>query len=163
MDENEKIREELLKTIEELTDEQLNEHPEEGRWSIIQVAEHLYLMEMAVVKGIADSLKDPQNTPSDAKPIHLAADRSVRVDAPAFLVPSEDYLKLEDVKRKLASSRERLVTVMSGADEKALSSKSFKHPVFGSLSLDQWTEFVGYHEKRHIQQIDELKGKLSYC
>ena len=160
MDENEKTRAELMKAIGDLTDDQLNEHPEEGRWSIIQVAEHLLLMEMAVAKGIVSSLKGPGSKPSGAKPIHLAADRSVKVAAPAYLVPSDEYLKLEDVRERLARSRESLAKALSGADEAELAAKSFLHPVFGSLSLNQWAEFVGYHERRHIQQIKELKGKL---
>ncbi|WP_412547092.1 DinB family protein [Peribacillus simplex] len=41
---NENIREELLIAVKGLSDEQLDAHPEEGRWSIIQVLDHLYLM-----------------------------------------------------------------------------------------------------------------------
>lgn len=52
MNENEKIRGELLNAVNGLSDEQLNAQPETGRWSIIQVLDHLYLMERAITKSI---------------------------------------------------------------------------------------------------------------
>ena len=45
-----------------------------------------------------------------------------------------------------------------GTDE--LEAKGFNHPIFGLMSLKQWIPFVGYHEKRHILQIKEVKEKL---
>ncbi|WP_410860827.1 DinB family protein [Peribacillus sp. SIMBA_075] len=47
---NENIRGELLIGVKGLSDEQLDAHPEEGRWSIIQILDHLYLMERAITR-----------------------------------------------------------------------------------------------------------------
>ncbi|MFJ7829808.1 DinB family protein [Peribacillus sp. NPDC097284] len=160
MEENTKIREELLQAVNGLSDEQVNAHPEDGRWSIIQVLEHLFLMERAVTKGIADTLASDESNRVDDKPIQYTLNRDVKVDAPPFVIPSEKFQTLAEVKAKLASSRKALEKVISQVKENDLEEKSFPHPLFKDLSLKQWIPFVGLHEKRHLLQIEELKAKL---
>ncbi|MGE6378965.1 DinB family protein [Peribacillus muralis] len=160
MIENEKIREELLNAVNGLTDEQLNAHPEEGRWSVIQVLDHLYLMERAITKSIGDKLQSDERIPAVDKPIELTVNREVKVEAPSYLVPSDSYQTLQEVKDKLAESRSAFVQLIDNADESDLDQKSFPHPLFKDLSLKQWIPFVGLHEKRHLLQIEEIKSKL---
>lgn len=160
MKKNIEIRNQLFDTISGLTDEQLNKHPEEGRWSIAQVMDHLYLMERAITKGIADTLAADVSKKAAVKPIHLAVDRSLKVEAPAYLEPSSEFLTLESMTEKLTQSRELLSEVTIHAEEEDLVNKSFPHPIFSNLSLKQWIPFVGIHELRHIEQIEELKAKL---
>ncbi|MDQ0217348.1 DinB family protein [Peribacillus cavernae] len=161
MNENQKIREELLKSVEDLSDRQLNEKVEAGSWTIMQVLDHLYLMEMTISKSIAGELANEKSEAAPLKPIHLTVNRSTKVAAPSFVKPSDDFISLAEMKGKLSESRKTLIRVTEGASEQALEQKSFPHPIFGPLSLKQWTPFVGYHEKRHMAQIEELKGKLS--
>ncbi|MGJ3193331.1 DinB family protein [Peribacillus frigoritolerans] len=160
MNENEKIREELLNAVNGLSDEQLNAQPETGRWSIIQVLDHLYLMERAITKSISDKLKSDESIPAVDKPIELTLNRVVKVEAPPFVTPSESYQTLSEVKDKLSESRKAFVHVVDHAKEIDLEQKSFPHPLFKDLSLKQWIPFVGLHEKRHLFQIEELKAKL---
>ncbi|MBO0997141.1 DinB family protein [Bacillus sp. SD075] len=160
MNENEKIREELLHAVNGLSDEQLNAHPETGRWSIIQVLDHLYLMERAITKSISDKLKSDDSFPAVDKPIELTLNREVKVLAPPFVIPSESFQTLSEVKDKLSESRKAFVQVVDDAKEMDLEQKSFPHPLFKDLSLKQWITFVGLHEKRHLLQMEELKTKL---
>ncbi|WP_057912345.1 DinB family protein [Peribacillus muralis] len=160
MNENEKIREEILNTVNGLSDEQLNANPEKGRWSIIQVLDHLYLMERAITKSIADKLKSDERVQAVDKPIELTVNRDVKVEAPSYVVPSDSFQTLDEVKDKLAESRSAFVQLVHNADENDLEQKSFPHPLFKDLSLKQWIPFVGFHEKRHLLQIEELKSKL---
>ena len=44
--------------------------------------------------------------------------------------------------------------------EEALQKKAYPHPIFGLIRLDEWVPFIGYHEKRHLEQIEEIKAKL---
>ncbi|GAA1377880.1 DinB family protein [Peribacillus frigoritolerans] len=89
MNENEKIRGELLNAVNGLSDEQLNAQLETGRWSIIQVLDHLYLMERAITKSISDKLKSDESIPAVDKPIELTLNREVKVEAPSFVTPSK--------------------------------------------------------------------------
>ncbi|MFE0504817.1 DinB family protein [Peribacillus butanolivorans] len=160
MEDIKKIRKELLEAVNNLSDEQLNAHPEEGRWSIIQVLNHLYLMERMITKRIADKLKSDESIPAEDKPIEYTLNREVKVSAPLFVIPSEAFQTLDEVKNKLSESRQAFIQVVDSANEKDLEQKSFPHPLFKELSLKQWIPFVGLHEKRHLLQIEELKSKL---
>ncbi|WNQ13875.1 DinB family protein [Paenibacillus aurantius] len=59
--EKQRIREEVWKTVEGLSDEQLNRRPDDNRWSLIQVIEHLRLMEQTITGGMARALADPED------------------------------------------------------------------------------------------------------
>ncbi|HET7579396.1 MAG TPA: DinB family protein [Bacillales bacterium] len=157
----EEARNDLLASVEELTDEQLNARVEEGRWTIAQVLDHLYLMERRVTEQTSKVLRDEDNEPaSRKKPIENTLDRNFKVEAPTPVQPSEDFLSRNEITGKLYGSREQLLALVNGTDQALLTEKSARHPAFGTMDLAQWIEFVGLHERRHLQQIEELKGKL---
>lgn len=158
----EEARAEVLTAVAGLTDEQLNEEVESGRWTIAQVLEHLYLIESVVAARIEKMLADEKNGPADKqKPIQRTLDRSHKAEAPAILEPSQGFQSGDVITGKLAESREKLLAIIDSAgDESVLSGKSAQHPVFGTMNLQQWIEFIGLHERRHLQQIEELKAKL---
>lgn len=161
MKENEWIREELIHTVAGLSDEQLNAHPEEGRWSVAQVMEHLYLMEGSITKGISHTLASEESRPAEDKPISATLNRDIKVKAPSFVEPSDSFRSLSELKEMLSESRNRFNQVVEQADPSELEQKSFPHPMFKNLSLKQWISFVGLHEKRHLMQIEELIMKLN--
>ncbi|WP_110113587.1 DinB family protein [Bacillus sp. CGMCC 1.16541] len=160
MEHNELIRSEVLESVRHLSNEQLNKKVEEGSWTIMQVLDHLYLMEKTIVGTMTKVLAQGPEQPTDEKPIHLTPDRSRKVPAPDYVDPSDEYMTLEEVKKKLHESREALHAFVAQHEEEELKKKSFSHPVFGLLHLKQWCDFIGYHEKRHLEQIEELKAKL---
>lgn len=154
-------RKDLLASVDRLTDEQLNAEVENGRWTVAQVLEHLYLIELAVTAQVEKTLADESGEPAGKKkPLERTLDRTYRVEAPTRLEPSKEFMSHEAVIGRLAESRERLLTVINGTDEPVLLERSAKHPVFGTMDLQQWIEFVGLHERRHLQQIEELKAKV---
>ncbi|WP_342506417.1 DinB family protein [Sporosarcina sp. FSL K6-2383] len=160
MDDNKKIREDVLQSVENLSDEQLNEQVEVGRWSIMQVLNHLYLMERAIVHALSDQLANGENKAPVEKPIQFTTNRSTKVTAPLFATPSDDFISLEEMKSKLTKSRENLSNLVASADKTLLAQRSYPHPAFGDLGLEQWIPFIGLHEKRHLAQIEEIKSKL---
>jgi uncharacterized damage-inducible protein DinB len=160
MDHNEQVRQELLASVSGLSDELLNKRVEEESWTIMQVLEHLYLIEMYIANMIADTLANGSIQPVKEKPIHLTVNRSKKVQAPSFSIPSDQFMTLEEMQEKLHQSRQLLMKVSKEAIPSDLEQKSFPHPAFGPISLKQWISFVGYHEKRHLAQIEELKAKL---
>ncbi|MDR7071558.1 DinB family protein [Fictibacillus barbaricus] len=150
------VRKNLLDTVAGFSDEQLNEKVKEDKWSIMQVLDHLYLIEMSITKTIQKILKNGETVSIAPKPIQYTVDRSTKVEAPSYVAPTDDFLTLEAVKEKLKNSRTALLQVIEQTSEEKLQEKGFPHPIFGLMSLDQWIPFIGYHEKRHIAQIEEL-------
>ncbi|CDQ40786.1 hypothetical protein M948_17970 [Virgibacillus sp. CM-4] len=158
---NEQARETLLSEVSGLTDEQLNLKPSTDQWSVKQILEHLFLMEAAITKTIQQQIILGDTKTVDEKPIHFTVNRSVKVDAPEFAIPSEAFATLEEMKQKLAASHEGLQNLEKTADKKTLREKAYPHPAFGELSLYQYIPFVGYHEMRHIEQLKEVKAKMN--
>ncbi len=61
---NVKIRGKIWSSVSELSDEQLNKVIGEGKWSVAQILEHLYLMEENVVRGIRKTLSKDELNPT---------------------------------------------------------------------------------------------------
>ncbi len=160
MEENYRVREALLASVSSIDDTQLNERPNYTSWSIMEVLEHLFLIEMVVANAITEQVKNEKSVRAEDKPIQFTVDRRHKVKAPSFIEPSGEFLTLEEVTMKLAKSREALVNAVANVEESVLEQKSYPHPIFGLLSLKQWVPFVGLHEKRHLEQIEEIKAKL---
>lgn len=157
---NIKVRELIWESVSELSDDQLNKVVEEGKWSIAQVLEHLYLIEKMAVEGIQKALERSGVNPVKLRRIHLAADRSYKVQAPENLLPSAEFQTLKQLKNKLDTSRESLFKCVDGISIETLDEKSMPHPVYGALTLSQWVSLIGYHEQRHLGQIEEIKELL---
>ncbi len=161
MEHNQKVREELLESVSYLSDEQLNTKPEEATWSIMQNLEHLYLMEKTIVQRMKQELKY-HSEPTSEVPITVLLNRSKKVEAPDFLKPSNEFFSLKEMKKKLDSSREALINFVANTSEEDLTNRVMTHRLFGPLCLKQWVELIGYHEQRHLKQIEEVKEALQF-
>lgn len=157
---NDEAREALLAEVNGISDENLNQKPDEKSWAIKQVLEHLFLMEGAIVKTIEDQLANGEDVDTESKPIELTVNRDQKVEAPGFATPTDDFATLDEMKLKLAASHKGLLKLVEKADPGKLVRKAFPHPVFGPMSLKQWIPFIGWHEKRHLLQIQEVKEAL---
>lgn len=159
--ENEKIRNEVLAAASELSDEHLNLRPSEKEWSPMQILEHLQLMETVIANNISRQLLKEESKKVMKKPIQMTVNRAIKVDAPEYVTPSDEFITLEEMKERLSQSRELLYRVYDGSTEEILTSKSMAHPVFGKVPLIQWFPFIGYHEKRHLKQLEEAINKIN--
>lgn len=160
-EENEKIRNDVLGAAGRLSDEQLNIKPSEKEWSPMQILEHLQLMETVIANNVSKQLLKEDSKKVMKKPIQLTVNRTIKVDAPEYVTPSENFITLEEMKERLTTSREMLYKVYDGSTEEILASKSMSHPVFGKVPLIQWFPFIGYHEKRHLKQLEEAINKIN--
>lgn len=155
-----KVRDEILNSVSNLTDHQLNKIVAEESWSVAQVLEHLYLMEENVVRQINLALKREEFEEPGTFPLQVVADRTKKISAPEFLNPSNSFQTLDELKVKLATSRASLERIAQENSEEELNQKTFAHRRFGVLTLNQWIALVGYHEQRHLGQIEEIKEAL---
>ncbi|WP_373464670.1 DinB family protein [Bacillus sp. V2I10] len=74
---------------------------------------------------------------------------------------SRRIIRKKELLSKLEESRRELINFAETAPVQALNEKAMKHPHLGELSLKQWVEFIGYHEKRHLLQIAEVKSEAN--
>ncbi|MEW9033563.1 MAG: DinB family protein [Planifilum fimeticola] len=161
MDENARIRQEVWREVERLSDEEINRKPSPDRWSIAQILEHLYLTELTVARQMKKAAERADKPIPGEKPIRLLLDRSLRVKVPIpALDPSDGFKPLDSLKEQLRRSHRVFAGVLRDLTPDQLRRCSMRHPLFGTMSLEQWVEFVRLHEQRHLEQIRETKERL---
>jgi uncharacterized damage-inducible protein DinB len=155
------IRKELLGEIADVSDEDASWRFAEGEWSIAQVLEHIYLVERAIASQLKHGLFEESETPFPEKPLDLLLDRTQKIHvASPHLEPKSEFQTLDQLKEKLAKSRQQLLEANSQMDEFSMTNKALSFPTLGQLPLAQWVQVAAAHEKRHIEQIKEIKQRL---
>jgi DinB superfamily len=155
-------RKEILTAIEGIPEHLFNAKSSEHTWSVGQVLEHLHKTEIEITRAITYMLSLPQQEPLADIPLAITLDRSKKITAPSTITPSSHALNKRDILESLCKSRIHLLQLIDTIpSELDLTRIGFKHPVFNEISLKQWIEFIGYHEKRHLAQIEEIKDAVT--
>ncbi|MBD1381575.1 DinB family protein [Metabacillus arenae] len=158
----EDVRRDLINEVKELNDEQLNKKPAPEEWSINQVLIHLYKSEMLTLTTLKELITEAKDQKIEDKPVELTVDRSKKRKAPDYLKPTDESMEKQAVLEQLETSRKELASFVENyPNQNSLHEKTLEHPVFGEMSIAQWIDCVGYHEKRHLIQIKEIKKTLS--
>lgn len=156
------VRNDLVNEIATLNHDEFNHRPVMSMWSIAQVCHHLILVEEATIKAISWGLKKGKSTQTDRKKVkEILLDRTKKIKAPKIVDPGEQPFDVQQMINLLNDSRNKLLSFLHTIDDKSiLKEKSMNHPALGDLPLDQWVEQIYLHEKRHIEQIKEIKLHL---
>ncbi len=150
-------RQQLLEAVSSLSKETLLRKPDENTWSVLEILEHLYLVENWFTNMIHQTLKQNERMKAPKeKPIHHTTDRSFKVEAPDVLQPGGTFTSLDIARAKLEESRQVLQEILQSYQEADFLENSAKHPIFGTMSVAQLIEFIGLHELRHLKQIEEV-------
>ena len=133
--------------------------PGPGRWSAAEVVAHLTMVERAINDGADKALRSqPRPTPFWKRihvPVRAAAWRGIKRRTP---IPLDATLveEREPMLAKLAAVRERTLRLLNENRDRDLSAYCRKLPFFGVLNLYEWFWVVGYHERRHTEQLREI-------
>lgn len=141
-----------------------------GRWSIVEVVEHLTRVETGVARLLlkrgrpgetgplpqGKSLADLQLTPE--RIAHLR-DRAHRIEAPERVRPS-GTAEPAAAWRALEAARGELLRAFAAADPDALDNAVHDHAILGPMVLRDWVTFVAHHEARHCAQVAEIADAL---
>ena len=169
-DGNAKIRARLKQTIENLTDEQLNFRTDETTWTIREIVEHIAIVEGGIAKICAKLLHESgeENLPNDGN-ANISADflaktatsdrRTTKLSAPDRVKPS-GARTIEESFAKMIENGEILNQLQAGLETINTQKAKFPHPYFGDMTATEWLLLVGGHERRHIDQIEEILEKV---
>ena len=158
-----RLRDAITSATVGMNAEDLARHPD-GKWSTVQVLEHLYLSYSGTVKGFqrcmeagkplarAPMLKDRmrafvvtelghlptgRQAPERTRPRGMAADEVTGGIAPQILAMDEIIAQCE------ARFGKRTLLL--------------DHPVLGPLTARQWRKFHWIHGRHHLKQIKKLR------
>jgi uncharacterized damage-inducible protein DinB len=155
---------ELEKSAEQATAKQGD------RWSIAEIAFHIYLVESAITMQLKQLLAGKSGNPLSDE--HLQAEwqaistrarnREIKFAAPEFVAP-RDTPPLAESFKLLEQSRATLLATLEGVTMEKLASVTAPHPApeMGNISGAGWLTLIANHELRHRDQIVELKAALA--
>ena len=168
-DANKKIRERLKNLVSRLTETQITALPEDEKWTVAQIVEHISMVDEGSMKICAKLLKKAEAAGriSDGK-VSISGNflqkgkeiARMKVSAPEFVQPTgaksitESLAKLDENTEQLKQLR-GLFESFDGTDLK------FPHPFFGDISAHEWLSLKGGHEMRHIKQIENVLAKIN--
>jgi uncharacterized damage-inducible protein DinB len=152
-----------------LSDEQLNQQPPTGKWSISQIISHLIVAErlslnyvQKKIQGV-DKLKD-SGLAEELKMIVLKV--SQRIEGIKFKAPQHVvdhtivYSNVEELKSEWMKTRKDFRQLLEQIDDKHLKRKIYKHAVAGYLNIQHAVMFFREHATHHIPQIRKLVKTL---
>ncbi len=163
---NDKIREQLKETVGNLTDEQANAVPEDGKWTLAHLVEHISIVEDGMTRicakllnGAKESGKMSDGTVKMSDDFLQKAEgaREQKLEAPDRVHPAGNQTIAESL-AKMEESRNRLNELRPLFETVECSDQKFPHPAFGELTAHEWLALVGGHEMRHTAQIKRILG-----
>lgn len=159
----------LRTAVDEVPPELRDQRPASERWSVIELLEHLglverrltYLFNQWVAEAREQGLEPGEETHS-TPPVNLEVllNRNYQVTASEAVMPqgkldeAAAWAALEEARRDLKAA------VLEG-EGLPMGRFSRPHPALGPLNFYHWVEFVGWHEARHTAQIRENGALLA--
>src|SRR5713226_2405548 len=156
---------EFLTSVEGLTDAQWNYKSAPDRWSVGEVAEHIFRSEGLLMSAVQGALASPPNPDWETKTrgktelVEKALpDRSHKAQAPEPIQPKGNWSRAEII-QQFKEARAKTLK-FTAETELALKEHTLEHPFpfFGTLNAYQWLIYIPWHNNRHNQQIAEVKA-----
>jgi len=141
----------------------------DGQWSVVNVLEHLAMVEGGVAVFFRKRIDDARTTglgPETETTSVLEQPLSFNIlDRSRKLRGSDAVRPVSGIDtagawRSLEATRLQLREVVTSADGLAIGELSHPHRVFGPLNFYQWLVFVADHEARHAAQIREIGDRV---
>lgn len=155
----------LLDEMEALDPAKLVARPRVGKWSVLEIIEHLVLAERAVLQDLPEvsrlSARERKLKHRCAYLIVMFVLRysiPVQVPSPA-MVPKGDR-SLGELRRLWDENQRWLGAYIRGLDRKGLRRAVFVHPVAGPLTVGQAVLMDQVHLDTHVRQIRRLQRLL---
>ena len=165
---NEKIRAELREMLNGISDDEAAALPEGEKWSISSIVEHLSMVCIGVSR-ICSRLVDAAKTagkPSDGtfvitdnfgeQAVRIAG---IKVEAPERVHPTGDVSIGESLQR-LEAAGHAIQAFRHDLETVDVTEHKFPHPAFGDLTAAEWLVMLGWHEQRHMKQIEGMLEKI---
>lgn len=166
---NDNIHQQLIETVTNLSDRQAKFLPENEKWTIAQIVEHIAIVKDGMTKISGKLLSQAQNAGeksngaislSESFKQKAAEIKNLKLEAPEQIQPTgqqsiaQSLAKIEETRRSLEDLHPLFETV-------ECSDAKFPHPFMGELTAHEWLILIGGHETRHLQQIKKLLEKTA--
>jgi hypothetical protein len=152
----------FLEILRSCNKEELHFKPE-GKWSILEIAEHILIAERTVniiLYKNTDSKSIRSENYGYEKLNHILVDkRSSKIQAPDSFQPKGKLKSVDEFETALKNMRATLQNNIESG-KLVVDDRTFKHPVLGEMTVKDWLYFIPLHASRHIDQIRDLLKKI---
>ncbi len=161
MERFEEKRESLLRDLGGLEPALLEARPLEGKWSIIEIVEHMVVAEREVLMGLPDhgDLRDTTRSFRNKLMrlvVMFVLRNRIRVKVPSRTMLPNGGGQLEDLRRRWDENQAWFRSYVDSCDEQGLKRAVFKHPVSGPIDVHQAVDMSIAHLDSHTEQIRRL-------
>ena len=152
----------LLRDLQHYSDAKLNESPQKGAWSVLQIMQHLMQAELGAVKYIEKKLSfepalEKAGMMSNMRALALNTFMSVPIKIKAPDGVSGDNLLTDltfwDVAKQWKQQRNELEIFINNLPSELFEVDLYKHPLTGKMSIGNMLTFFNKHVDRHTSQI----------
>jgi uncharacterized damage-inducible protein DinB len=150
-----------LERLATLDDTLLRYHPAPRSWSMLQVTEHLVLLEQIVVKAM---IREPRPDVHrrwwhriGAWMVTFVFRYGFRVPAPTRKVVPTEETPLERSAERWSALRSQMAAFLESATPERARVLGWRHPVAGPLDVASTLDFVATHHDHHLRQIARIE------
>lgn len=162
-------RNDVIKSVKGLSEEQLNYKPAADRWSVKECIYHIALSEDNLWKWVDGVLKAPANPEkrqdiktTDEQVIKALSDRSTKRKTYEALEPaSAKFSSVADALQAFAASRQKLIEYIKTTPDDMRNHIAVETPM-GPLDAYQLVLLISSHSNRHLQQLNEVKADAGF-
>lgn len=167
-EQSEQLRQQLLVDVQDLDEAQMAFRPAYDAWSIVQVLQHLMLVESAVLQYLEKKLQATTfpnagfGAKIRSKLLNVALRTPVKVKAPQGLAQPVRAMTFWDVAKRWNDNRDALESMLGKLTENHLDSAIYKHLIAGYLNVFQMFDFIDNHLRHHIIQVNRIKAAKDF-
>jgi DinB family protein len=155
-------RQRLLDEVERLEPERLTAKPLAGKWSILEIVEHLVVGDREVLQGLPkpSALVDRRRRLRDRVGYRmvmfvLACHIPAKVPSPRYLPQGQS--SLPDLRRDWDEMQQWLRSYVERLDRGDPAKAVFGHPIAGPMTMQQVLDMGKLHLATHTRQIRRLE------
>ncbi len=149
--------------LQNCTEEQVKQKLDEKTWSLLECAEHIFIVEVGLVRMLRAEAAPtaPEGTASTInreKLDKILQNRQTPIPAPDTVAPKGRFATLADLLKAFQKTRNEMYQLIEASN--LVDGVLVKHPMLGDMTKADWVYFIPRHTARHIEQLKEIKQKI---
>jgi len=154
-------RKSLLQHLDSLSPETLAFKAGPDKWSVIEVIEHLVIVEDDFLKQATPKRPAPAYDPASRSPekyqtVLKIMKGDIAVDVPHESMEPQGCLGLNELRDQWDAIRDKLRGFLSEINPGNQDDMIYRHPYAGPLDITQTLDFIDVHCDNHVRQIDKI-------
>ena len=162
-------KEKILDILKAMTPDQYHQHTRPDQWTILQVANHLYLSEKSSLAYLRKKMSYPDTIPaysiSSWKTYYLVklilnTPKKVKAPPPIDMWKQTDILEPSALEIKWNELQNELSVFLEENYPQFRSHLVFNHPFAGRMTMRQMLMFFCDHMDHHIRQMKRIRNEV---